>query len=311
MNDDQRLLAAALENNTVVIEELLRNKANPNVKCERKKTLPTRDERWTTTPLHISLELGNLDAVSAFVQAGADVNFKSMRGKTALMRALDLNKPSIAMFLLDTESVDVNLQDSDGNTALFSTCFADQSTEFVERLVSRGCHVDHRNNRNETSLGVAVELGCHDVVRVLLEHGASPNVIQDGCTLLQIAAVGGATDIAKLLLYFGADVNATGNEVQHSPLQIATNQNHCDIATLLVTSGCDCSGVKPERAEENWLLWFHQHVRNTVPLSVLCRNFIRRHLFSQSRHHRDIDQLPLPNKLKQLLKREDLITSEL
>ena len=88
--DQAPLFIACSENNTDLINLLLSFKANPNIESKQTKNLPTKNDEWKTSPLHVSIGYGNLDAVRALVEKGADLNFKSDKGKTPLMKALDL-----------------------------------------------------------------------------------------------------------------------------------------------------------------------------------------------------------------------------
>ena len=122
VRDQQPLFIAASENNTEVLKLLLQKNANPNIECRQTKNLPTKNDEWKTSPLHVSIGFGNIAAVAALVEAGADLNYQSDKGKTPLMRALDLNRPDIVEHILKigpVEGLHVNKEDSTSNTAVF------------------------------------------------------------------------------------------------------------------------------------------------------------------------------------------------
>ena len=169
--------------------------------------MPTKNDEWKTSPLHVSIGYSNIDAVAALIEAGADINFQSDKGKTPLMRALDLNKPQIVEHILKvgpTEGLIINREDLRGNTALFSVCNCIHSGYFAQKLLDFGCSVNHFNHNLETTLCVAVGLGCKDVTTVLLENGANTEVYHDGCIPLQCTAFENASHIASVLIYHGA-----------------------------------------------------------------------------------------------------------
>ena len=68
--------------------------------------------------LIIAARHGNLQDVQDLLTNGANVNTKSEHGHTALMLASVGGHVDIVVELLQHTEVDVNLQDSDGDTAL-------------------------------------------------------------------------------------------------------------------------------------------------------------------------------------------------
>jgi hypothetical protein len=70
--------------------------------------------------------------------------------------------------------------------------------------VNEGCPIRHAINYsmiNHSISGYPLQ-----VIKLLLQRGADPNVFYDGMTPLLHAAVGGAVDIVKLLIASGTDV---------------------------------------------------------------------------------------------------------
>lgn len=71
-------------------------------------------------------------------------------------------------------------------------------------------------------------------VRILLEHGAEPDVPCDGHTPLHVAVQGGFVDICDALLATRkVDVNGKNNR-SRTPLSLAAEYGHCDILRLLL-----------------------------------------------------------------------------
>lgn len=75
-------------------------------------------------------------------------------------------------------------------------------------------------------------------VRSLLESGTDPNLIYNTNTALTYAARDGFTDIARVLIDSGADVNWIDGEGV-TPLILAAFKNHLELVQLLLDHGAD------------------------------------------------------------------------
>ena len=72
-------------------------------------------------PFHELCKVGDLEGVSAALQAGTDVNSKTQNGRTGLVRALEGRHTSVVRLLLEQEDIDINVVDRGGRTALHCT----------------------------------------------------------------------------------------------------------------------------------------------------------------------------------------------
>jgi ankyrin repeat protein len=149
--------------------------------------------------------------------------------------------------------------------------------DVAQYLIQQGANV----NRNllfryfATPLTAAVASGCVRTVRFLLEHHANPNLWSVGKSYrLQIprrrppappyretgprnfpsplawGVFCNRLEIVKLLLEAGADVNESGELVHKSPLGVALDLGHVDIAALLRESGA--IETKRDKEEKKW-----------------------------------------------------------
>ena len=73
------------------------------------------------TALMEAVKMGQTKCVHTFIQAGANVNLKSESDDAPLIMATDLSNAYEILKLLVDAGADVNVTDSDGNTALLST----------------------------------------------------------------------------------------------------------------------------------------------------------------------------------------------
>ncbi|KAF9128135.1 hypothetical protein BGW39_005323 [Mortierella sp. 14UC] len=159
--------------------------------------------------------------------------------KTMLMVAATENKHRVLRYLLALPSIDVDLQDDEGETALYQAAAAG-STECAQLLllanasaslgneeaitpliiasyngflticrllVSIGhANVNQQDNTQKSALLLASYAGHVDVMALLIEQGASLNILdQYGWSSLMLAAYAGKLDACKLLLAQGAD----------------------------------------------------------------------------------------------------------
>jgi ankyrin repeat protein len=103
-------------------------------------------------------------------------------------------------------------------------------------LLDAGADIDD-HFQNERAISYAVARNHVDVVRLLLEEGAST---EDAGKfgLVSIAADHGAWDVLRLLLSAGGDINACGRK-GHSALQAAAGQGLMEIVRELLAAGAD------------------------------------------------------------------------
>ena len=153
------------------------------------------------------------------IEAGADVNKKGKRDRTALMTAAAIGKTEAVKILPDS-GADVNIEDSYGVTALLEAAFY--------------CGVE--------------------AVKVLLNAGANINAVDKyGLTALLRAAMRGHVDIVKVLLDAGADLNAVNNDGK-SALMLAKEKGNTAIVDLLKGAG-----AKASRRPISWTGWRQPH----------------------------------------------------
>ena len=61
------------------------------------------------------------------------------------------------------------------------------SAETLKKLIDLGCDVNSQNTQDEmTCLHSAFELGYHDIFKLLLEHGANPNLKAEGESVIDL-----------------------------------------------------------------------------------------------------------------------------
>lgn len=108
--------------------------------------------------------------------------------------------------------------------------------EGIQYLLSLDINVDFQYSDDElTPLGMAVNAGNIDIIKLLLEAGASPDGRGLCCPLLD-AVESKNMSIIKLLIEAGANVNLQ-NESEDTPLLLSIKRGDLDIVKYLVKKG--------------------------------------------------------------------------
>jgi ankyrin repeat protein len=111
----------------------------------------------------------------------------------------------------------------------------------VRAALAAGTPPDLRDKDGRTPLHWAAEGGHTEVIRVLLDAGAEVDAQEQdryfGRTPLHLAAQGGHTDAIQLLLNAGAEVNAEDRGYGSKPLWYAVASGHAAAAKLLLEGG--------------------------------------------------------------------------
>ncbi|HUF47892.1 MAG TPA: ankyrin repeat domain-containing protein [Vicinamibacterales bacterium] len=154
---------------------------------------------------------GDIEAIRALVQAGADVNATQGDGLTPLHWAAERGDRALAEVLLH----------------------AGANVRAVTRIG------DH------TPLHVASRTGSASVVRVLLDAGAdaSQATTTSGVTPLHLAAASGSVEAVTALLDKGAAIDAREQAWAQTPLVFAAAANRVEVVRTLLARGADVNAA--------------------------------------------------------------------
>jgi ankyrin repeat protein len=257
------------------------------------------------TPLMFAAREGHVDAARLLVDAGADVHAVDRNGITPLFMAIGSNRLPAARLLVE-RGANIQAKDRYGRTPLFAAVemrnvdlhyvtFEHMLTaedraeilDFITLLLEKGADPNIRVGEvvplrswmyllgvslawvdftGQTPFLLASLSGDVSLMRLLLQHGADPNIATFGGTTALMAAAGvnwvvnqtydegepALLDAVKLCLELGMDVNAT-NSMGLTALMGAANRGSDSIIEFLVSKGARLDVKDKEgRSAYNW-----------------------------------------------------------
>jgi ankyrin len=251
---DTRIADAAQNGDAALVRSLLSQKSEVSA--------PQADG---STALHWIVRADDLETADLLIHSGFNVSAANRRGMTPLDVACVNGSAAMIRKLLDA-GANPNAAHSDGQTPLM-TAARTGNPDAVRVLLDKGAAVNAKDNvAEQTALMFAITENHPDVVRVLIDHGADVNarttrvetppattgnlqgigraqnrekpVPQGAMTPLLYAARDGRTDIARMLLAAGANLNQPEANGE-SPLLVAINNGQIETAQMLLEKGAD------------------------------------------------------------------------
>jgi|GEM_PF-5934989 len=217
----------------------------------------TADPAFGQTPLSFAIHNNHLGAIHSLIKNGANVQHVDSRGNTFSHQARSV----YALRLLMRHGVNINTNDGWGRSTLHAAVFFGNETAIVRTLIQKGISVHQTVRDDEHILHLAIEptetkTNEIDLVRILLENGANPNVVdRQKHTPLHLAAENNSPEIMNLLISKGAlvDVLDVSRSTALHKLFRPLNRKEGSILPalhLLVRAGAainaqDCSGETP------------------------------------------------------------------
>jgi len=169
-----------------------------------------------TTALHLAAKEGHRAIVSALIDKGVDLR---RYGGRALLAAVSKGHVEPAQLLL-ANGVDARPKDRDDKTALMYAA-ANGSIAMIQALLARGAVVNAKYHGGRTPLSFAARKGHDSAVKFLLEHGAQEDATHIPMVYADLA---GHTTIVKTLL--------KSQPIERKPPGLIFFQNHdcgCDL----------------------------------------------------------------------------------
>ncbi|XP_038218619.1 transient receptor potential channel pyrexia-like [Zerene cesonia] len=209
----------------------------------RHNTMKSNVLNGIDTPLHVAVELQNIESIKDLISNGASVNCLNNDGLTPLHLCVKRRFEEPLKILANYPYIDadplsalVDVKDKDGHTVLQSAV-EDAWVPGVCIALEAGADVTLRANDGETPLHSAADLGNLDVLMEILSVAKKQNILdcqnEEGQTALFKAIMNGHIECVNALLEEGASIKIQlpGNV---NVLHIATEYNHVEILRLLL-----------------------------------------------------------------------------
>ncbi len=191
------------------------------------------------TLLMYAADAGNEDAAKCIIDVTSNINeVDDSYQQTALYRAVLKNHPNIVELLIQ-KGADVNLEDENGQTALWLACLKGP-LETVQTITAvDGVFLDIKNDLGWAPLHLAVITNQMPIVKHLVDMGV--NINEPGRNLktaLHIALLNRYFQIAEFLITCGADLNVQ-DENDQTPLCLVTVTPHLELAKRMIELGAN------------------------------------------------------------------------
>ena len=199
-------------------------------------------DRDGTTVLHFAVEKEQDKVVQVLLESGVNVNGQHKDGRTALHFAVEKGQEKFVQLLLEC-GANVDAEDKDGKTVLYSAV-EKGCPVIVEHVLKRCPDVNNKSNRSALNVAVhGIDIENGKIVENLLQYGftLSPEDVNN-CKLLCVAVQGGYLKIVEELLKYGVDVNKLQKSPyggNYMPLHFASKYKQEEVAKLLMSYGAD------------------------------------------------------------------------
>ena len=183
------------------------------------------------------------------------VDDRDLRGRTPLFMAVQYGHMEIVELLLEKGADVLSRETQYGVTALHWAC-SYYLRAACSNLNKVGADITDQFAASTPSRIVAPSR-YNDIVRLLLESGADPDIVDAnfGRSPLHYAAANGDLSIVLELLNHGADINFEDQHTKHTALHHAVYFHHVDIVRFLLDNGAALDNHDPERSEKTPLTW--------------------------------------------------------
>ena len=204
--------------------------------------------------------IGDIPAIKNLLEAGADVNAKDERDRTALNLALSLENPEAAKLLIN-KGADVTIKDSFGGLTPLEEASAQGYTEVAELILQK---LKDKTDKNPALLNAVINSRL-DTAKMLLNNKADPNFKDSsGNSALNLAKPSNI-EMLGLLLDAGANINALDQNKQ-TVLMSASYKGDVNLVKYFLSKKAD---VNIKGLRDMTALDFAKQMDNTEVIKLL------------------------------------------
>jgi ankyrin repeat protein len=200
------------------------------------------------TNLTIAEAIGaeNLDELEIHFQNNADFSKVDEDGKHAIHLAAFLNKVGVLRYFIEEKKMVLNIPYKNDSTAIHFAAQGGSLESLIYLLNDKGMDIDTKNSQGKTPLHFAAKSGYSDIIRYLVNQGATIDVLDSfGWAPLHWAASNGNLTVVECLIELGANILAKVEDPQngrysgYNALQLAAICGKLDIVECLISKGLD------------------------------------------------------------------------
>jgi len=189
----------------------------------------------TTADVMKAIQIDDVDAVKMLLDGHPDLAVaKDENGNSPLIIAAYYGRVAIVQAILD-RGVRPNI---------FEACAAGLTAEVEKMLKENPRLVSERSHDGWTPLHLAAFFGRLEVVKMLLDAGASMLTISsnnESNLPINAAAAGRRNDVVRLLVARGCPPDARASDTGYTALHLAANNGNVELVEFLLQSGADRS----------------------------------------------------------------------